>query len=159
MLKNVHELTLAEAQLEAALAEGLCPTRWTDFITNKWTDKHPEYCKECKGTGRVPLLPGLRKPCLGCSGNGFYTNEEGIVISSMPCRNCGGTLIPVTCGRGWVPETDEFEALAALPLAGRVGVGSRFAWVLEVNLSAETLRLAFWRALVAWCRARQEAQP
>ena len=78
-MKAIGELTLAEAQLEAALAEGPCPKanstladrcydgRITVTERTGLTDieQYEDSCDTCKGTGRVPLLPGLRKPCTG----------------------------------------------------------------------------------------------
>ena len=163
-LMPVDQLTLAEAQLEAALAEGpclcICHKPGSGYSPPGYHQRHPsdaeadprgftndEVDLACKWgcTGRVPLLPGLRKPC-GCPKS--IDGRKGWV---SPCPSGRGSACP-----GWVPETDEFEVLAALPSSALVSVLSRLAWNLRASPTTEALRLDFWRAVAAWCRAQQE---
>ena len=101
-IKPVDQLTLTKAQLEVALAEGPCPNErlhgilaTVNLTPGVWSDAGAiAVDPACNGTGRVPLLPGLRKPCIG----GF--NDNGV------CDRCQG--------RGWVPETDGWKVLSLL---------------------------------------------
>ena len=150
-LSPVDQLTLAEAQLEAALAEGPCSkasSTLADRCYDGWVviterigptdvEQYEDSCSECRGTGRVPLLPGLRKPCSQAWGRPHYS------LSPYTCSSCQG--------RGWVPETDGWKVLSYLNKS-LVDIGN-IQWAYR-----EEPELGFWRAVVGWCRTHKEVQ-
>ena len=150
MNKQVAELTLAEAQLEAALAEGLCHTCGGEGgIGPEPLDRI--ICPKFLGTGRVPLLPRLRKPCIN--------NRDDEDAWCMEHPGCSGGCR----GRGWLPETNGWKAMdvakAAMPghSSGYFdsSIGGVYFRLGLVEGFGDTTELAFWRALVAWCRAQE----
>ncbi len=61
-------------------------------------------CLTCKGTGRIPLLEGVREPCDG--------NEIGYCVApKFPC---------VCRGLGWTPTEDAWKWLEAASSLGTV---------------------------------------
>ena len=75
-------------RLRLCLAVGPCPevTRGIEFAGPEFLNSHPLSCI-CGGTGKVPLLEGVREKCRAIIG-GHEVN----------CEVCQG--------RGWVPTTD-----------------------------------------------------
>ena len=150
--KPVSELPLDEAQLQAALAEGPCPgCRLVDGV---WVDSEGFKCKQCHGTGRVPLLPGLRKPCTCKDGKFevFSAMEEEYKGLRKRLKAQGVEAPfwyehPLCQGRGWVPETDGWKAMGVA-----IDAGLKIEW----NGKTENWELVFWWALVTWCRAQKE---
>ena len=179
--KGVDQLT--EAQLEAALAEGLCPEGLTAVdmegsmaATSMIAGGRPYVLQNgrihlwgcrCKGTGRVPLLPGLRRCCARCNGSGMDMSKWS---RYRPCQSCGGAYKIYTSssdvpahekGRGWVPETT-LEGLLTVARSSMSDADFRkmltLAWSPEYDSLGYTSDERHWRALVAWCRAQEEAQ-
>ena len=132
-----NQLTLAEAQLEAALAERPCPG-CNRIGCPRYTPDYPKGGADCFGTGRVPLLPGLRRACPACE--------------DQECSVHVG-------GDGWVPETDGWKAMGPLYQAGHdVAFRAAVDAIWGALYSNQDHELAFWRAVVAWCRAQEEAK-
>ena len=181
----VSELPLHVLQLEAALAEGPCVYRAVDeefevvCIGGKLSVEGQLHLPHdaCHGTGRVPLLPGLRKPCPRCRGSGI---DMAGWSRYRPCQICGGAYkiyarsleVPKSeKGRGWVAETSilkVFEVLQTSKLRFRLDVGMSVPFPdahAQVGRGkghpawgygrSEDAGVAFWCALVAWCRAQE----
>ncbi len=75
-----------------------CPT-----CKGEGKDEWRYECETCHGSGKVPLIPGLTRPCPMLADG--YRHEEGIY-----CIHCGNAS-----GRGQVPVSPA-EALAAIML-------------------------------------------
>ena len=179
MTATSDQQTLTEAQLQVAGSEGPCSGHIVVTAGPPYagTTTHDGDC--CKGTGWVPLLPGLRKPCRKCEGSGMEMRRWR---RYRPCQLCGGANVIYSRswevpqeerGCGWVPETNGWKAQEAVAEAfGDVIEFYRWpggGWHCEirhylhslpadplVEARGETAELAFWRALVAWCRAQQK---
>ena len=135
---------LTHAQLEAAMAEWPCDDC-------EGCEPASSRANMCGGTRLVPLLPGLRKPCIN------NRDDNGEWCRKHP--GCSGGCQ----GRGWVPETDGWKVLDALLAALSPSEKmSRFDILMEIMHTylqeGITPELAFWLALVAWVRTQQEVQ-
>ena len=80
---------IARLQLALCLADGPCPN--IGYLDK--TGKHQGDCR-CLGSGRVPLLEGVREKC-DCD---YHIGRGGIWVSNAGCPKCRGL--------GWGPSTD-----------------------------------------------------
>ena len=81
-----------------------CPMKWTDDVTNKWTDRHPEYCELCKGANSIPdpRFEALRRPIFASdyvSGPGIM----GVLVDGRPWTLDAslGAIVRAAAACGW----------------------------------------------------------
>ena len=125
--------TIAEYQLALCLAEKECPGCSGTGYT-RGTDTHGHLkCSTCHGTGKRPLLEGVREECItGWTSIGHRPN----------CPTCNA--------RGLVPSTDPFKYAEALKVRIKETNDTTWSGMILRAVAWEIYRgpLALFKALV-----------
>ncbi len=99
----MSEQEIARIQLALCLKEKECP----ECLGYRDPEATRE-CNVCLGSGKVPLLEGVREKCPTCLGHLYWVELPD-----------GGRHLCVDCGRrGWVPSTDPFKYGKAFSVVG-----------------------------------------
>lgn len=111
-------MTLAEAQLWLAGLEKPCPCASIP--------QHDENCVNCHGSGKVPVLPGLRGACT-------YVQDAHSFLRDQHTADC-----PRCKGQNWLPEGGRDLLHQGMNKAG---------WDVEIHQGADGARLVkfFWK--------------
>ena len=113
---SVEDVRERVEEILRPLAEWMlkCPMKWSDHVTNKWTDRHPDYCTLCRGANRIldPRFEALRYPPIE------ITTVDDARRRFVPGRGIDageGAIIRAAAACGWavqvVPEGNGFEAM------------------------------------------------
>ncbi len=93
--------TVVDYQLALCLLEKECPN-WR-HNPGKGLPRTDDICPDCRETGRVPLLEGVREKCPSCLGAREHLRDDMCLYLCELCQ-----------GRGWIPSTDPLRYVEAV---------------------------------------------
>jgi len=110
-MQSAETMTPAEGLLWLASLEKKCPLT-EGAVSFPFCESHclcehhkPWRCKLCGGTGKVPVLPELRKPCPNFNAVENYVQGRGWTFISCTAREDYCRSGQDACqGRGWLPK-------------------------------------------------------